>query len=119
MKPYKVILTLSVPPSPRHNLMPCSQMKLRQVALEIHGLRFFDMGSFIPDHGNARMAIEIVVFILTSMIDQQIFLFCDQRQNLLLARLKMRGQLDSKSWTRLLTKAAVNEPCKINTEPAR
>jgi hypothetical protein len=52
----------------------CSNRFLWQIALQIDGFLFVDMGSLIANHGDPGMPIEIIVMTLTAVIDQKVFL---------------------------------------------
>jgi hypothetical protein len=76
------------------------------------------MCSLLPHHGDTRVAVKIIIAVLSAMIDQEILFLIDKLQNIPLARLEMRGQLNGKRRTRLLTKTAVDTAGKIDTKPS-
>ncbi len=52
------------------------------------------MRSLTSHHGDAGMPIEIVLVVLPAVVDEKILLFVDQFQDVALACLKMRSQLN-------------------------
>ncbi len=75
------------------------------------------MSSFVPHYGYSRMAIKIVIPVLAAMVDQEIFLFIDELQNIIFAKFKIRSELNGQSRTRLLAEPSENTTSKIDAEP--
>ena len=48
---------------------------LGQIGLEVNRPFFIHMSSFIPNHGDSSVPVEIIVTVFTAVIDQEIFLF--------------------------------------------
>src|SRR5512139_832027 len=76
------------------------------------------MTSFLTHHGDPRVAVKIIVTVLSAMIDQEVFFLIDKLQNIPLARLEMRSQLNGKGRARLLTKTAVNTAGEVDAKPS-
>jgi hypothetical protein len=76
------------------------------------------MSSFISNHGHSGITIKVVLLVLSAVIDQKIFLLIDELQDFSLARLKMRGELNGQSRTRLLTESSVDASRKIDPKPS-
>ena len=77
------------------------------------------MRSLLSYHGNAGILIEVVFAIFAAVVDKKILLFINELQNIPLACLKIWGQLDGQSRTRLLTEASVDTSGKVDPEPSR
>ncbi len=54
------------------------QSRSRKVALQVHGLVFVNMGSFIPYHGDAGIFIKVVFIIFAAMIDEKILFLINE-----------------------------------------
>jgi hypothetical protein len=65
------------------------------------------------------MSVKIVFLVFSAVVDQEVLFFVNELQDIPLARLKMRGQLNCQSRTRLLTESAVNASCEVDPEPTR
>src|SRR5512136_2705965 len=66
---------------------------------------------------DACKAIEVVIPVFSSVINQKVLLLCDELQDIPCAVLEIRSELNSQGWTGLLTQTAVNAPCKVDPEP--
>jgi hypothetical protein len=52
------------------------------------------------------------------MIDEEILFLIHESNDIVSARLEIGSELDSESWTGLLTEAAVNTAGKVDTKPS-
>ncbi len=77
------------------------------------------MCSFVSNHGDAGILIEVVFVILAAVVDKKILFLINELQNIPLTCLKIRSQLNGQSRTRLLTEASVNASGKVDPEPSR
>jgi hypothetical protein len=77
-----------------------------------------DMTSFLPHHGDTRVAVKIIIAVLSTMVDEEVLLLIDKLQNIALARLKIGSELNGESRTGLLTETAVNTAGKVDSEPS-
>ena len=75
------------------------------------------MSPLPPQGSDAGMAIEVVFFVLASVMNQEVFLLCDELQDVPCAVFEIRSELDGQCGTRFLTQTAVNAPCKVDPEP--
>jgi hypothetical protein len=94
------------------------QSSSRHIALQIDRFTFIHMSSFLPNHRDASTSVEIIILVLSAVIDQKVLFLIDKLQNIPLARLEMRGQLDGKRRARLLTEAAVDTAGKVDSKPS-
>src|SRR4030042_950662 len=93
--------------------------RLGQIAFEIHRFFFADMCSLISHHGHSCISVKIVLLVLSAVVDQKVLFFVNEPQDIPLARLKMRGDLNRQSGTCLLTESAVNASCEVDPEHTR
>ena len=61
--------------------------------------------------------VEIIFFILTLVIDKQVFLLENQRQDLSLTVLKIRCQLNGASRPGFFAQTALDAACKVKSKP--
>ena len=73
------------------------------------------MGPLGSEH--TGVAIEVVFFVLASVIDQEILFFRNEFQDVVGAVFKSRCQLYRQSRTRLLAKSSVDAAAEIDPEP--
>lgn len=71
-----------------------SNWLLRQIAFEIYRFFFVNMCSLIPYHGHSCISVKIVLLVLSAVVDQKVLFFVNELQDILLARLIMRGELN-------------------------
>ena len=68
-------------------------------------------------NGNTGMTVKIILLIFSPVIHQKIFFFGKQGQDIVLAKFKMRGQLDGQSRAGLFTEPAIDAAGEIDPEP--
>jgi hypothetical protein len=96
----------------------CSDIAaLRKIALQVHRLRLLDMGSLTPEHAETGVPVEIVIVVLPSVVNQEVFFFGNELQDVAGAVFKGWGQLYRQSRTRLLAKPSVDATGEIDPEP--
>ncbi len=77
------------------------------------------MFALIQFDSNSRMPVKVVLTVLAAAVDQQVFLFVYEIEDIVFAEFEIGCQLNCESRTRLLTEASVNTPRKVDPEPQR
>ena len=75
------------------------------------------MASFVANHGNAGMAVKIVVAVFAAVIDQQVFFFIKQVEDISPAGFKMRRELNGQGRAGLFAESAIDAAGKIDAKP--
>jgi hypothetical protein len=75
------------------------------------------MSPLFPYHGDTGAPVKIVFAILAPVVDEKILFFIDQLEDITSACLKIGGELNGQSRTRLLAESSVDAPGKVDPEP--
>ena len=61
-----------------HSTIRIPHSSSRKVTLQVDRFLFVDMASFIPDHGDPRVSVKIVIMVFPAVIDEQILFLIDE-----------------------------------------
>ena len=75
------------------------------------------MAPLVAHHGNAGVAVKIIQAVFAAVINQQVFFFIKQLEDVPLAGFKMRRELNGQGRAGLFAETAKNAAGKIDAKP--